>query len=185
MTRPSGGFTGTLLLVAQRAFVSGCSGCLGAGLAALTSLVLVFGVFQPQLVTLLRVISLPSPPFVISVQPGPTVVPLPAAEIAEIDIFVTGAKKTAAARITEVKLPVQEPLFICAQGAKPTSARFAVRITMPDGRVIPFGEFVSDPMGKVVCLGPLVELPATPGVLRIEAVAGTAVVGTTTLTIVA
>ena len=183
MARPSGDFTGGLLLVAQKAFVAGCSGCIGVAGAALVVFVLAFGVFQPQLAALVRVISLPQPPFVISVQSAPTVCPVPTAQLAAIDIFVTSEQQPLASRVTQIKSPVQQPLFVCVRGSKGPSVRFAVRLTMPDGRLVPLGDFVSDPTGKAVCVVPLGDLSNVQGSVRIEAIVGTAVVGSTVLII--
>ncbi len=179
MARANGGFTGSLLFVAQKAFVAGCFGCLGVGSTAVVVFFLVFGVFQSQFVAIVKTLPIPA---VFPVQP--TLCPT-ASALTSIEIFVTQENNPAAVRITQVKLPVQQPLFICVQNPKGVTSRFTVRITLPGNQVALFGsEFTADPLGKPFCLAPWTDFPNVPGVFRIDAVVGTTIVGSTVLTAV-
>lgn len=184
MARSSGGFSDGLL-VAVRAFIAGCSGCLGVGAAMVTVVVLTTVVFQAQFVALVRTITIPFFPNLFPVLPAPTVCVTPVSEVVTIEVFVTQENNPLAAHITQVKIPVQQPLFVCVRPTKPASVRFTVQITLPNGQVIPFGsEFVTDPSGKAICLGMLTDMPTTPGVIRIDALAGATIIGSTMLTVV-
>ncbi len=185
MTRSSGGFTGGFLIEAERAFLAGCFGCLGVGGAALLFLFMTLGVFQAQFLALVRTIAIPPLPFVVSVQPAVTPVVSAVSRVTAIEVFITADNQPGSARITQVKLPVTQTLAVCVRGAAGATERFTVRVTMPDGRVVTAfaSDLVTDPTGKAVCLGPLVEMPTTPGVMRIDALVGTSVAGSTAVTV--
>ncbi len=185
MTRTSGGFTGGFLLQAERAFLAGCFGCLGVGGAGMMLLILTLGVFQSQFLALVRTVAIPPLPFVINVQPAATPFARTASQVTAIEVFVTGDNLPTSARITQVRLPLTQPLAVCVRGPVGASERFTVRATMPDGRVVTaFGDnLVTDPTGAAFCLGPLLEVPTTPGVLRIDVMVGTSVAGSTAVTV--
>lgn len=181
MAHADGASTRGVLPVAQRAFTAGCFGCFGVASGAFVVFLAAFVVFQPPFVALFRSVSLP---IVISIQPAPNV-SVPSGQATAMDVFVTSENRPGGPRVTEVKVPVQQPLFVCVCSAPGHSVRFRVRIVLPSGDVVPFGEFDTDPNGNPVCLGALSQLPNVPGVVRIEVVIGTSVVGSTTVVVTA
>ncbi len=181
MARSNGDFPGHLLIVAQRAFVVGCSGCIGVASAALVVFVLVFGVFQPQFVALVRAIAITPLPIVINLQPVSTIIPVQTQVVTEVEVFVTAENVPEAPRITVIKVPIRTPLFVCVRVQQ--AIRVSVRITLPSGQVISMGEVTTDPSGKAVCIGPMPDLSSVQGAVRIEVLTGTTVVGSTVLNI--
>lgn len=177
MTRSNGSFTGSLVSIAQKSFVAGCFGCLGAGSTGVIVFLLVSVVFQAQFAALLKTISLPTIPSM------PTTVA--AGELQAIEIFVAKGNDANAEHVAQVQLPIRESLFLCVRGPKGASVHFTVRITLPNGQTKTFGSgFVSDPSGEIVCLGILSDLLNLPGVFRIDAMVDTTVVGSTVLTVI-
>lgn len=186
MARPNGAFTNHLLLVGQKSFVAGCLGCLGVGAATFGVFFLVFVVFQAQFAALVRTVPLPALPFVIQIQSAPAVgQPCVTPASVAIEVIVSTEDRPDAPSIKQLKLPVQTPLFVCVRVPKGTNVRFTVRVTLPDGQVMPFGsEFTSDPSGKLVCLGSLRQVPNVEGVIRVDILTGTTVVGSSVVTLV-
>ncbi len=179
MARTNGSFTGNLLIVAQKAFVSGCFGCLGAGMAFLVVFVIVFGVFPAQFAAVIKTLPVSPLAFVSPAAPTPTGA-LPA-----IEVFVTTDGQPSSTHVTQVRVPVKQSLFICVQNPKGTEAHLAVRITLPTGQVVPFeGDFTTDPDGKPFCIGEWTDFPNIPGVYRIDVVIGPTIVGSTVITAV-
>ena len=177
MARSSGGFPDHLLFI-TRSFLGGCFATLGICSGLVIALVLAFGVFPTQFLALVRL----SPIRVVS--RVPTVCPTALAEIQPIELFLTIENQPGAPRVVEAKVPLEQPLFICARGPQGAAIEFSIRIVGPTGTVIPFdGTFITDPSGKPFCLGPLIGLPNTPGVYRIDALVGTTIVGSTVLTL--
>ncbi len=185
MARLNGGFTESLLAVAQRSFISGCFGCLGAGSITLVAFVLVFVVFPAQFVAIVRTVSIPFVPALTTRAVVPTVCTAATIQTNVVEVFVTVEEQPAAVRVSQVKLKSPQPLFVCVRSVKAEVVRFAIRITMPDGQAIPFGnELATDAASAAFCLGPLPDLSVLEGPVRIEAVSGTTVVGSTVLTVV-
>ncbi len=180
MAHANGDLSKGVFPVAQKAFTGGCFGCLGVASGAFVVFLVAFVLFQSPFVALFKAVSLP---IVISIEPGPSL-SLPAVQVTAIEVFVTSENRPGGARVTEVKVPVQQPLFVCVRNTPGEKTRFRVRIVLPNGEVVPFGEFDTDPSGSPVCLGALSQLPNVPGIVRIEAVIGTAVVGSTTIVVV-
>ncbi|MDI7276079.1 MAG: hypothetical protein QME94_08870, partial [Anaerolineae bacterium] len=129
-------------------------------------------------------ISIPPLPIVISLQSA-TIAPAPAVTVTPIEVFVTADRQPEAARVTQVKLASRQPLFLCVRSTRGTSTSFSVRVTHPSGEVTSLGDtFVTDPMGKAVCLGQLGDVSEVEGAVRIDAMVGSTVVGSTVLTVV-
>jgi hypothetical protein len=105
--------------------------------------------------------------------------------VTPIEVFVTGEQRAEAVRVTQVKLASRQPLFVFVRSPQGKSASFAVRVTLPDGEVKTLGSaFVTDPTGKAVCIGELTDVSDVEGTVRIDVLAGTAVVGSTVVTVV-
>lgn len=190
MTRPNGGFPSDLL-VASKAFLAGCFGCLGVTTATIAILVAALVIFPVPFNALIEAVSVRIVTTVSAVQAAggvrvlPTECAVAPAETTAIEVFVTKEGVPGAARIVELKLPIHQPPFICVRSTKAVAVQFCVRVVHQNGQVVPFdGQFVTDPSGKVVCLGPLIGLPNTPGVVRIDVLVGSTVVGSTVLTLV-
>jgi len=184
VARSSAGPAVGLLSVAQRAFVSGCFGCLGAGVGAMLAFVTTFVVLRPQAVALIRRVSIPPLPIVINVQ-GATLVPETVVTVTPVEVFVTTEQRPEAVRVTQVKLASRQPLFVFVRSPQGKSTTVTVRVTLPSGEVTTLGStFVTDPTGKAVCIGALSDIAGLEGTVRIEALAGTTVVGSTVLTVV-
>lgn len=183
MARSSGSFVPSLL-VASKSFVAGCFGCLGVGAALFISTVLGFGVFGSQVVAVIRTVQVPVLTLVRGLDVAPAV-PVVKSEVPVVDIWVSKDSAAATTRVVQVKLPVQEPLFIAARGPKGTSVRFVVQVVHPNGQIVPFGTgFVTDASGQVLVLGAWSDPPTVPGVFRVDALIGTTIVGSTVVTIV-
>ncbi len=184
MARPGASPASSLLSVAQRAFVSGCFGCLGAGVGAVLAFVTSFVFLRPQAVALIRRVSVPALPIVINVQSA-TIVPETALTVTPVEVFVTGEQRAEAVRVTQVRLGSRQPLFVFVRSPQGKSTSFAVRVTLPDGEVRTLGSaFATDPAGKAVCVGELTDLSDVEGTVRIDVLAGTAVLGSAVVTVV-
>ena len=177
MTRPNGGFTENLLTVASKSFVAGCFGCVGTAVALVVGFVLVFGVFPAQFVAVIRTLPIPIVPLTTPVSPT-TVSTLPA-----IQVFVSTDNPPSGTEVTQIRVPVQQTLFICVRAPKGVDTHFAVRITLPNNQVVPFGgDFTTDSSGQENCLGAWTDFPNTPGIYRIDVVVGATIVGSTVVT---
>ena len=170
-----------MLVVAQKSFFAGCFGCLGAGSGLILFVVFALVVFQPQFLALIRALPVGALPVVISVQTGAT--PAAAAPASGLEVLVS-LDSVQTARVTQVKVPLTKPLFICVRGPAGRSVAFGVRLILPNGQVRSLGEFQTDASGGIVCVTSLAKLETVPGLMRVELVTGTTVLATATVTIV-
>jgi len=139
--------------------------------------VIVFGVFPAQFVAVVK--TLPIPVFPLTSPTSPT----PTGTLPAIEVFVTTDNQPSATQVTQVRVPLQQPLFICVRSPKDATVHFSVRITLPNGQTMPFGgDFTTDPTGQPVCLGAWTDFPNTPGVYRIDVLVGSTIVGSTVVT---
>jgi len=182
MARGSGLFSEDLLVVVKKSFVAGCFGCLGAGTMAVLIFLTVFVIFPTQFVALVKTLPIPVVP---QVAPVVTATP-PATQLPAIEIWVSTDNQCTGPHVTQLKLPVQQALFVCARNPQGVSVHFTVQITLPDGRTVPVGaDLVTDPSGRPFSIGAWSQPPITPGVYRIDALIGSTIVGSTVLTVVA
>jgi hypothetical protein len=180
MARSGGILSDDLLGIAKKSFVGGCFGCLGVGTTALAVFLIVVVVFPAQFAAIVKTIPLPVFP-----QVGPIVTATaPVTHLPSIDIWISADDQCTPSRITQLKLPVQQPLFVCVQNPEGVSVHFTVQITPPSGRVMPLGaDLMTNPDGKPFSIGIWSEPPSVPGVYRIDAIVGTTIVGSTVLTV--
>ncbi|MGQ9684017.1 MAG: hypothetical protein ACUVX9_15910 [Anaerolineae bacterium] len=167
--------------VAQKSFFAGCFGCLGAGAGLIVFGVFALVVFQPQFLALIRALPVGALPVVISVQTGATPAAVVPANGLEVLVSFDSVQ---AVRLTQVKVPLTKPLFICVRGPVGRSVAFSVRLILPNGQVRSLGDFQTDASGGIVCVTSLAKLESVPGLMRVELVTGTTVLTTTTVEIV-
>ncbi len=181
MARSSGFFTDDLLVIAKKSFVGGCFGCLGAGTMAIVVFLTIFVIFPTQFVALIKTIQVPNLP-----QLAPAVTATsPASQLVSIEVWISSEANCTSQPITQLKLPIQQPLFICARNQAGASAHFAIQITLPNGRTVPLGaDLVASADGKPFSIGTWSEPPSTPGVYRVDALIGSTIVGSAVLTVV-
>ncbi|HOG46373.1 MAG TPA: hypothetical protein PLJ35_06715 [Anaerolineae bacterium] len=181
MGKPSALFTDDLLIIAKKSFVGGCFGCLGAGTMGIVVFFVVFVIFPTQFVALVKTIQLPILP-----QLAPAVTATPAAaQLPAIEIWISSDGACSSARITQLKLPIQQQLFVCARNPQGVEVRFTVQVTLPSGRVSPVGaDLATKASGEAFSIGIWSELPSAPGVYRVDALIGSTIVGSTVLTVV-
>ncbi len=179
MARSGGLFSGDLVVIAKKSFVAGCFGCLGAGTLAVVVFVFVFVVFPSQFQALIKTIPISAFP-----QVARLVAVTPARQVPPIEIWVSGDNTCTSPHITQLKLPVQQSLFICVRNPEGVTVHFTIQITLPSGRVVPLGaDLVTNPDGKPFSIGAWSELPDTAGVYRVDALVGSTIVGSTVLTV--
>jgi len=136
-------------------------------------------VFPTQFVALVRTI-----PVVPQLLPLVTATPA-VAQLPTIDIWVCAGGDCGSEHVTQVKLPVQQSLFICARNPAGVSIRFTAQITLPDGQVVQAnGDVATRSDGEAFSIGAWSEPPSAPGVYRIDALVGTTIVGSTVITVV-
>lgn len=181
MARGSGLFSDDLLVVVKKSFVAGCFGCLGAGTMAVLIFLTVSVIFPTQFVALVKTLPIPLFPQVVPVVTPTT----PVTQLPAIEIWVSTDNQCTGARVTQLKLPVQQALFVCARNPQGVSVHFMVQITLPDGRTVPIAaDLVTNPSGKPFSIGAWSEPPVTPGVYRIDALVGSTIVGSTVVTVI-
>ncbi len=181
MSRAGGVFSDDLIVIAKKSFVGGCFGCLGAGTLAVVVFLAVFVVFPAQFQVLIETIKVPFVPKVVPVVKATEEV----RELPPIQVWVSADNQCTSPPVTQLKLPVQQSLFICAQNAQGVSVQFTIQITLPSGRVVPLGAHVAtNPDGKPFSIGAWSEPPSTAGVYRIDALIGSTIVGSTVLTVI-
>jgi hypothetical protein len=180
MARSGGVFPDDLLVIAKRSFVAGCFGCLGVGTIAVVAFLTAFVVFPTQFVALIRLIPIPVIP-----QRAPVVTATaPVSQLPPIEIWISTDNHCTTPHVTQIKLPIQQSLFICVRNPEGVTVHFTIQITLPNGRVVPLGaDLVTNPDGKPFSIGAWSEPPSTPGVYRIDALIGSTIVGSTVLTV--
>jgi hypothetical protein len=187
-----------------KAYFGGCFGCLGV-LSAVIALIVLFGLtLGPQVLSALQGIQLPplpipSGPGVPPGEPpggfpsGPpgspgtmtTPAPTPTGPLPQLAIWATTENRVDAPSATTVKIETNR-LYVWVKGPKGASVSFDVWITMPTGkkeRFGPTGVFVTNSDGSPMSAGSMTDLPPMKGIFKLEAVIGTTVVGSTTITV--
>ena len=172
------------VLFSFRSFLGGCFSCLGVFSAGIVIFVMAF-VFQPQVVAVLRSVTVLISTSTAGLHVPATAFPSGAGELTALEIFITQENQPNAPHVTQLRLPLQQPIFVCVRNPVGVVARFSVRVILPNGQTLQFGsDFATDPSGRPFCLGAVHDLPNTPGVFRFDAVIGSTVVGSTVLTVV-
>ena len=160
MARSGGILSDDLLGIAKKSFVGGCFGCLGVGTTALAVFLIVVVVFPAQFAAIVKTIPLPVFP-----QVGPIVTATaPVTHLPSIDIWISADDQCTPSRITQLKLPVQQPLFVCVQNPEGVSVPLPSRSRRRAGVMPLSADLMTNPDGKPFSIGIWSEPPSVPGV---------------------